>query len=30
VRHAAGPVDLKVKSAGGTSNALTFTYVAPL
>jgi hypothetical protein len=30
VRRAAGPVAITVKSAGGTSNALTFTYVAPL
>jgi hypothetical protein len=28
-RRAAGPVAIKVVSAGGTSNALTFTYVAP-
>lgn len=28
-RHAAGPVAIKVVSAGGTSNTLTFTYVAP-
>ncbi|AGZ44593.1 IPT/TIG domain-containing protein [Actinoplanes friuliensis] len=30
VRRAAGPVQITVRSAGGTSNALTFTYVAPL
>ena len=30
VRHAAGTVQIKASSAGGTSNALPFTYEAPL
>jgi hypothetical protein len=29
VRHAAGPVAIRVKTAGGTSNALTFRYAVP-
>lgn len=29
VRHAAGPVPIKVVTAGGTSNAVTFTYALP-